>query len=79
MPFLLMRNMIGVAINNGSVIAATSAGYIRMYTIAGVQIHLFRLENIVSMVGHGSLAMFVYKLGTSFDGNKTVYWIVNDD
>lgn len=74
-----MNVMIGVAINNGSVIAATSAGYIRMYTIAGVQIHLFRLENIVSMVGHGSLAMFVYKLGTSFDGNYNRMYIGNEN
>lgn len=73
-----MRMIIGVAINNSSVIAATSAGYIRLYTIAGVQIHLFRLENIVSMVGHGSLAMFVYKLGTSFDGNRIAYQNAND-
>ncbi|KAI7887198.1 WD40 repeat-like protein [Lichtheimia hyalospora FSU 10163] len=67
-----------VAINNGSVIAATSAGYIRLYTIAGVQIHLFRLENIVSMVGHGSLAMFVYKLGTSFDGYQNLEFMLMD-
>lgn len=68
-----------MAINNGSVIAATSAGYVRMYTIAGVQIHLFRLENIVSMVGHGSLAMFVYKLGTSFDGNYYYRMYIGDE
>lgn len=61
-----------MAINDGYVIAATSAGYVRIFTITGIQTHLFKLENIVAIAGGGNLAMFVYSVGTSFNGNYSI-------
>lgn len=53
-------------------IAVTSKGYVRIFSLTGIQTHLFRLENIVATAGHGTLAMFVYSTGATVDG-----WLSN--
>ncbi|KAI9313959.1 WD40-repeat-containing domain protein [Dichotomocladium elegans] len=72
------EDVLCLAINDESVIASTSAGYVRVYTISGVQVHLFRLENVITMVGQGSLAMLVYEVGSNLNGAQNLEFMLMD-
>ena len=73
------ENVKSVAINENAVIAVTSAGYVRMFTISGLQNHIFRLENIVVTAAHGNLVLFVYKNGgTGLNGEQNLEFMLMD-
>ncbi|KAI9300642.1 hypothetical protein BJ944DRAFT_244010 [Cunninghamella echinulata] len=52
-----------VAINDLSVIATTSMGYVRMYTLSGCQTHIFSIHDVVSMVARSDLLLLVCSSG----------------
>ncbi|KAI9495678.1 WD40-repeat-containing domain protein [Zychaea mexicana] len=73
------ENVVSVAINEGSVVAVTSAGYVRMFTISGLQNHIFRLDNVVATAAHGTLVLFVYKGGGSgLNGEQNLEFMLMD-
>ncbi|KAF7727677.1 hypothetical protein EC973_007232 [Apophysomyces ossiformis] len=57
------ENVLSVAINNVSVIAVTSANYVRIFSLAGIQRHIFRMDGVVTAAGAADLAFFVYSVG----------------
>ncbi|KAI8097208.1 WD40-repeat-containing domain protein [Halteromyces radiatus] len=61
-----------VAINDVSVIAVTSAGYVRIFTISGVQKHIFCIQDVVSIVGKSDLAFFVCSTGPTINKQQQV-------
>lgn len=74
------EDIISVAINRVSVIATTSLGYVRIFSISGVQRHIFSLENVVSVTAMTDLALFVYSTGPSFTGQQNLkYILLNTD
>ncbi|CAO3588196.1 unnamed protein product [Absidia cylindrospora] len=56
-----------VAINEASVIVTTSNGYVRLYTLSGVQTHIFCIQDIVSIVGKSDLALIVCSTGPTIN------------
>jgi chromosome transmission fidelity protein 4 len=53
----------------GSVIVATSKGYVRFFSASGIQRYLWRVEEVVSMVAGKEGVMIVHREGgTSLDG-----------
>ncbi|KAI9269040.1 WD40-repeat-containing domain protein [Phascolomyces articulosus] len=73
------ENVVSVAINECSVVAVTSAGYVRVFTISGLQNHIFRLENSVATAAHGTLVLFVYKQGgTGLNGEQNLEFMLMD-
>ncbi|KAI7847664.1 WD40-repeat-containing domain protein [Circinella umbellata] len=73
------ENVKSIAINESTVVAVTSAGYVRMFTISGLQNHIFRLENIVATAAHGNLVLFVYKNGgTGLNGEQNLEFMLMD-
>jgi chromosome transmission fidelity protein 4 len=53
----------------GSVIVATSKGYVRFFSASGIQRYLWRVEEVVSMVaGREGLLVVHREGGTSLDG-----------
>jgi choline-glycine betaine transporter len=59
----------GVAINATSVVVATSAGFIRIFSLSGVQKHIFSLSNVVSMTASADLLVIVFASSPSFTSN----------
>ncbi|KAI8146440.1 WD40-repeat-containing domain protein [Fennellomyces sp. T-0311] len=72
------ENVLSVSINEGAVIAVTSAGYVRMYTISGLQTLIFRMENIVATVASDAMAMFVYKNNMGLNGEQNLEFMLMD-
>ncbi|KAI8069706.1 hypothetical protein BC940DRAFT_332223 [Gongronella butleri] len=66
MPF--GENVETVAINDSSVIATTSMGYVRVYTLSGVQMHMFCLQDVVTIAARADMALIV--CATSATMNK---------
>ncbi|KAL9557358.1 hypothetical protein MBANPS3_001432 [Mucor bainieri] len=60
------EDVVSIAINRVSVIATTSLGYVRIFSISGVQRHLFSLENVVAVTAMTDLALLVYSAGPAF-------------
>ncbi|CAO3641980.1 unnamed protein product [Cunninghamella blakesleeana] len=57
------ENVEAVAINDVSVIAVTSKGYVRIYTLSGIQQHIFSVHDVVSIVARSDLAFLVCTTG----------------
>lgn len=57
-----------VAVNDVSVIVATSANYIRIFSLSGLQIHIFNLSSIVAITAVADLALLVYHTGIGAKG-----------
>ncbi|KAI8374673.1 WD40-repeat-containing domain protein [Radiomyces spectabilis] len=69
-----------VAINRVSVIVVTTAGLVRIFSLSGVQIHLFRLADVVTVTAAADLAMFVYATGPCFKGHQYLkFMLMNTD
>ncbi|KAI8636553.1 WD40-repeat-containing domain protein [Parasitella parasitica] len=60
------EDVVSIAINRISVVATTSLGYVRIFSISGVQRHVFSLENVVSITAMTDLALLVYSAGPAF-------------
>lgn len=60
------EDVVSIAINRVSVIATTSLGYVRIFSISGVQRYLFSLENVVAVTAMTDLALLVYSGGPAF-------------
>ncbi|OAD02706.1 hypothetical protein MUCCIDRAFT_143564, partial [Mucor lusitanicus CBS 277.49] len=60
------EDVVSIAINRVSVIATTSLGYVRIFSISGVQRYIFSLENVVSVTAMTDLALLVYSAGPAF-------------
>ncbi|KAI9249000.1 WD40-repeat-containing domain protein [Sporodiniella umbellata] len=74
------EDVIAVAINNVSVIAATSAGFIRVLSLSGVQRHIFSLGNIVTLAAMNDLAFLVFATGPGFTGEQNLeYLLINSE
>jgi chromosome transmission fidelity protein 4 len=53
----------------GSVIVATTKGFVRFFSASGIQRYILRIEEVVSMVGGREGVMVVHREGgTSLDG-----------
>lgn len=74
------EDVVSVAINRVSVIATTSLGYVRIFSISGVQRHIFSLENVVSIAAMTDLALIVYSTGPAFNNQQNLkYILMNTD
>ncbi|KAG0167035.1 hypothetical protein DFQ30_006473 [Apophysomyces sp. BC1015] len=74
------ENVLSIAINNVSVIATTSAGYVRIFSLSGVQRHIFRLDSVVTVAGAADLAFFVYSVGPCFkEQHNLEFLLMNTD
>lgn len=74
------EDVVSVAINRVSVIATTSLGFVRIFSISGVQKYVFSLENIVSITAMTDLALLVYSPGPAFNSQQNLeYILVNTD
>ncbi|KAI8978018.1 WD40-repeat-containing domain protein [Pilobolus umbonatus] len=74
------EDVVNVAINSFTSIVATSKGYIRVFTLTGVQKHIFSLDNVISMVGKLDLALIVYATGPSFTNQQNLkYMLLNSE
>ncbi|KAI7901299.1 WD40-repeat-containing domain protein [Cokeromyces recurvatus] len=70
------EDIITVAINQVSVIATTSLGYVRIFSISGIQKHLFSLENVVTMTAMTDLVFIVYSDGPAFENQQNLRYIL---
>ncbi|KAI8878293.1 WD40 repeat-like protein, partial [Backusella circina FSU 941] len=69
-----------IAINGTSVVVATSAGFIRIFSLSGVQKHIFSLSNVVSMSGNADLLLIVYAASPSFTNQQNLdYMLMNTE
>ncbi|XP_045436351.1 WD repeat and HMG-box DNA-binding protein 1 isoform X3 [Pipistrellus kuhlii] len=60
-----------ICLGQGWAAAATSALFLRLFSIGGVQKEIFSLPGpVVSMAGHGEQLFIVYHRGTGFDGDQ---------
>ncbi|KAG0795344.1 hypothetical protein G6F22_005140 [Rhizopus arrhizus] len=76
----LGEDVVAVAINSASVIAATSTGFIRIFSLSGIQKHIFTLNNIVTLSAMNDLALLVYAAGPAFTGQQNMeYLLLNTD
>jgi hypothetical protein len=74
------EDVISVAINRTSVIATTSLGLVRIFSISGVQKYVFSLENVVSISAMTDLALLVYSPGPAYNHQQNLeYILVNTD
>lgn len=74
------EDVVSIAINRVSVIATTSLGYVRIFSISGVQRHIFSVENVVSITAMTDLAMIVYSNGPGFNHQQNLeYILINTD
>jgi hypothetical protein len=74
------EDVVSIAINRVSVIATTSLGYVRIFSISGVQRYIFSLENVVCMTAMTDLAMIVYSNGPAFNHQQNLeYILINTD
>lgn len=58
---------IAVAINDVSVIVTTSNGYVRIFSLSGLQTHIFCIQDVVSIVGRSDLALIVCSTGPTIN------------
>lgn len=70
------EDVICIAINRVSVIAVTSLGYVRIFSISGVQRHIFSLENVVSVTARTDLSLLVYSSGPAFNNQQNLKYIL---
>ncbi|SAM04997.1 hypothetical protein [Absidia glauca] len=56
-----------VAINDVSVIVTTSNGYVRIFSLSGLQTHIFCIQDVVSIVGRSDLALIVCSTGPTIN------------
>ncbi|KAI9476560.1 MAG: WD40-repeat-containing domain protein [Benjaminiella poitrasii] len=69
-----------LAINQVSVIVTTSKGYVRIFSIAGVQKHIFSLENIMTITAMTDLVFIVYSDGPAYENQLNLkYILMNTD
>ncbi|CAO3696706.1 unnamed protein product [Rhizopus stolonifer] len=74
------EDVISVAINSLSVIAATSTGLVRIFSLSGVQRHIFSLNNVVTIAAMNDLALLVHATGPGFaDQQNLEYILINTD
>ncbi|KAI8349648.1 hypothetical protein EDC96DRAFT_600038 [Choanephora cucurbitarum] len=70
------EDVVNLAINRVSVIATTSLGYVRIFSISGVQRHLFSLENVVCVSAMTDMALIVYASGPSFQNQHNLHYLL---
>lgn len=70
------EDVVSIAINRISVIATTSLGYVRIFSISGVQRYVFSLENVVSVTAMTDLALIVYSNGPAFGQQQNLDFIL---
>ncbi|KAI9029607.1 WD40-repeat-containing domain protein [Phycomyces nitens] len=69
-----------VAINDFSVVATTSAGLVRIFSLSGTQTHLFHLKNVVSLVASSDMLMLMYSPHQSTNNIHHIeYRLMNTD
>lgn len=74
------EDVVSVAINRVSVIVTTSLGYVRIFSISGIQRHVFSLENVVSIAANADLCLIVYATGPAFSNQQNLkYILMNTD
>lgn len=74
------EDVVSVAINRVSVIATTSLGYVRIFSISGIQRHVFSLENVVSIAANADLCLIIYSTGPAFSKQQNLkYILMNTD
>ncbi|ORX57544.1 WD40 repeat-like protein [Hesseltinella vesiculosa] len=56
-----------VAINDNALLAVTSKGYVRIYSLSGVQTHIFCVQDVVSVVARSDLALLVCAVGPTLN------------
>ncbi|KAI8071142.1 uncharacterized protein B0P05DRAFT_549747 [Gilbertella persicaria] len=70
------EDIMNVAINRISVIVTTSLGYVRIFSISGIQRHLFSLENVACISAMTDLALIVYAVGPSFKHQHNLHYLL---
>ncbi|EPB83122.1 hypothetical protein HMPREF1544_10107 [Mucor circinelloides 1006PhL] len=70
------EDVVSIAINRVSVIATTSLGYVRIFSISGVQRYIFSLENVVSITAMTDLALIVYSNGPAFGNQQNLDFLL---
>ncbi|GAN07973.1 chromosome segregation protein [Mucor ambiguus] len=74
------EDVVSIAINRVSVIATTSLGYVRIFSISGVQRYIFSLENVVSVTAMTDLALLVYSAGPAFGHQQNLdFMLINTE
>ncbi|CEP18323.1 hypothetical protein [Parasitella parasitica] len=74
------EDVVSIAINRVSVVATTSLGYVRVFSISGVQRYVFSLENVVSITAMTDLALLVYSNGPAFGRQQNLdYMLLNTE
>jgi hypothetical protein len=63
-----LNQPLALAVNDVSVIVATTANYIRIFTLSGLQVHIFNLSNMVAIAAAADLALLVYHGGIGVKG-----------
>ncbi|KAF9439002.1 hypothetical protein BGZ76_001897 [Entomortierella beljakovae] len=67
-----------IALNAESVIAATSRGFIRVFSRTGIQTALFSVSSVISTAARGDMVLVVYHQGEPFQGSQNLgYSIYN--
>lgn len=63
----------GLCLGQGWVAVATSALFLRLFSVGGVQKEVFSLSGpVVCLSGHGEQLLIVYHRGTGFDGEQAL-------
>ncbi|CAO3679543.1 unnamed protein product [Umbelopsis ramanniana] len=70
------EEVIALAVNDVSVIVATTANYIRIFTLSGLQVHIFNLSNMVAIAAAADLALLVYHGGIGVKGEPKLECLV---
>ncbi|KAG1065103.1 hypothetical protein G6F42_026885 [Rhizopus arrhizus] len=70
------EDVVSIAINRVSVIATPSLGYVRIFSISGVQRYIFSLENVVSITAMTDLALIVYSNGPAFGNQQNLDFLL---
>ncbi|KAK4508951.1 GS catalytic domain-containing protein [Mucor velutinosus] len=70
------EDVVSIAINRVSVIATTSLGYVRIFSISGVQRYIFSLENVVSVAAMTDLALLVHSAGPAFGHQQNLNFML---
>ncbi|KAL0076079.1 WD40-repeat-containing domain protein [Phycomyces blakesleeanus] len=69
-----------VAINDFSVIATTTAGFVRIFSLSGTQTHLFHLKQVVSSVASADMLMLMHSPNQSANNIHHIeYRLMNTD
>ncbi|CAG8508326.1 12094_t:CDS:10 [Acaulospora morrowiae] len=72
------EDIIAIALGSEGIIASTSKGVLRFFSLCGVQTYIFNLSSVVSMVARNEFALIVYNMGIGYKGSQSIGYILYD-